>query len=103
MALGGGVAGFPSLFVFAAVTAGLVAWDVGTFGLGVTAELGHIPETRRLELYHGVVAVGIGLLGIAGLTALDLARRSVGAAIGSPTTMGLAVLGVVLVAVGLRG
>ena len=103
MGLGGALVGFPSLFVFGAVTGGLVAWDVGTFGLGVTAELGHIPETRRLELYHGVVAVGIGLVGIAGLTVLDLARRSVGSAVGSPTTMGVAVLGVVLVAVGLRG
>jgi hypothetical protein len=103
MGLGGALFGFPSLFVFGAVTAGLVTWDVGTFGLSVTAELGHIPETRRLELYHGVVAVGIGLVGIAGLTVVDLARRSVGSAIGSPTTMGLAVLGVVLVAVGLRG
>ncbi|MFC6757847.1 MULTISPECIES: DUF7519 family protein [Haloarcula] len=103
MGLGGGIYGFPPLFVFAAVTGGLVAWDVGTFGLGITAELGHIPETRRLELYHGVVAVGIGLVAVAGLTVLDLARRSVGSGIGSPTTMGLAVLGVVLVAVGLRG
>ncbi len=103
MGLGGAVYGFPSLFVFAAVTGALVAWDVGTFGLGVTAELGHIPQTRRLELYHGVVAVGIGLVAVAGLTVLDLARRSVGSGIGSPTTMGLAVLGVVLVAVGLRG
>ena len=103
MGLGGALVGFPSLFVFGAVTGALVAWDVGTFGLGVTAELGHIPETRRLELYHGVVAVGIGLLAVAGLTVLDLARRSVGSAVGSPTTMGVAVLGVVLVAVGLRG
>ncbi|MBX0285102.1 glycosyl transferase [Halomicroarcula sp. F28] len=103
MGLGGAMYGFPSLFVFAAVTGALVTWDVGTFGLSVTAELGHIPETRRLELYHGVVAVGIGLVAVAGLTVIDLARRSVGSGIGSPTTMGLAVLGVVLVAVGLRG
>ncbi|WP_262178000.1 glycosyl transferase [Haloarcula laminariae] len=103
MGLGGALYGFPSLFVFAAVAGGLVVWDVGTFGLGVTAELGHLPETRRLELYHGVVAVGVGLVGIAGLTVLDLARRSVGSAVGSPTTMGIAVLGVVLVAIGLRG
>ncbi|MDS0258956.1 glycosyl transferase [Haloarcula sp. S1CR25-12] len=101
--LGAALVGFPSLFVFGAVAGGLVVWDVGTFGLGVTAELGHIPETRRLELYHGVIAVGIALLGIAALSALDIARRSVGPAVGTPATMGVAVLGVVLVALALRG
>jgi hypothetical protein len=101
--LGAALVGFPSLFVFGAVTGGLVVWDVGTFGLGVTAELGHIPATRRLELYHGVVAVGVGVLGVAALTLLDVARRSLGSAVGTPATMGMAVLGVVLVALALRG
>ncbi|MDS0283208.1 glycosyl transferase [Haloarcula onubensis] len=103
MGLGGALYGFPSLYVFAAVTGGLVAWDVGTFGLGVTAELGHIPRTRRLELYHGLVAVGIGLLAVAGLTVVDLSRRSVGVAVGTPVATAIAVLGVLLVAVALRG
>lgn len=103
MGLGGGLYGFPSLFVFAAVTGGLVVWDVGTFGLSVTAELGHIPATRRLELFHGVVAVGLGLAGIAVMTLLDVVRRSVGAGIGTPVTLGVAVLGVVLVTLALRG
>ena len=101
--LGGGLAGFPSLFVFGAVAGGLVVWDVGSFGLGVTAELGHIPQTRRLELYHGVIAVGIGAVATVGLTLLDIVRRPVGTAIGTPATMGLAVLGVLLVAILLRG
>jgi len=101
--VGGALTDFPALFVFGAVAGGLVAWDVGTFGLGVTAELGHLPETRRLELYHAVFAVGIGLVGVAALTLLDLARRSVAAGIGTPVAMGVAVVGVVLLLVPLRG
>lgn len=101
--IGGALLGFPSLFVFGAVAGGLVAWDVGTFGLGVTAELGHLPETRRLELYHAVFAVGLALLGIALLTGLDLARRSVAAGVGAPVAMGVAVLGALLLLLPLRG
>lgn len=101
--LGGALAGYPSLFVFAAIAGGLVAWDVGTFGLGVTAELGHIPETRRLELYHGVFAVGVGLVGVAALTLLDAARQSVVGGLGSPAAMAIAVVGVVLLLLPLRG
>jgi len=101
--LGGALAGYSSLFVFATVAGGLVAWDVGTFGLGVTAELGHRPETRRLELYHGVFAVGVGLVGVAALTVLDAVRQTVAGGIGTPAAMGIAVVGVVLLLVPLRG
>jgi len=100
---GGALVGYPSVFVFAAVASGLIAWDVGTFGLGVTAELGHLPATRRLELYHGVFAVGVGLVGVTLLTIVDLARRSVAAGIGTPAAMGVAVLGAILLALPLRG
>lgn len=103
MGLGGAVAGYPSLFVFGAVAAGLVTWDVGTFGLGVTAELGHRPETRRLELYHGVFAVGVGFLGVALLTLLDATRQSVLGGVGTPAAMAIAVVGVVLLLLPLRG
>ncbi|MCJ0618896.1 glycosyl transferase [Haloarcula hispanica] len=92
-----------SLLVFAGVVGGLVVWDVGTFGLGLTAELGHRPETRRLELYHSVFAVGVGLLGIAAVGLVDTARHAVGAAIGSPETMALAAIGVLLLLAPLRG
>ncbi len=101
--IGAGVAGFRSVFVFAAVAGGLVVWDVGTFGLGLTAELGHIPSTRRLELYHGVVAVGVGILGVGLLSLLDFTRRSLAAGVGTPLAMGLAVLGVILLLLPLRG
>lgn len=101
--IGAAQTGLPSLLVFAGVAAGLVAWDVSTFGLGLTAELGHRPETRRLELYHGAFAVGVGLLGVAAVSALELARQSVGSAIGTPETMGIAAVGVLLLLAPLRG
>lgn len=101
--LGGALAGYPALFVFGTIAAALVVWDVGTFGLGVTAELGHMPETRRLELYHGVFAVGVGLLGVAVLTLLDATRQTVGGGLGTPVAMGIAVLGVVFLLLPLRG
>lgn len=101
--IGAGLAGFQSVFVFAAVAGGLVVWDVGSFGLGLTAELGHIPSTRRLELYHGVVAVGVGILGVGLLTLLDFTRRSLAAGVGTPLAMGLAVVGVILLLLPLRG
>ena len=103
MGLGAALSGFSSLFVFATIAGGLVAWDVGTFGLGVTAELGHIPETRRLELYHGVFAVGVGLVGVAALTLLDAARQSFVGGIGTPAAMAIAVVGVVMLLLPLRG
>lgn len=101
--VGAGLAGFRSVFVFAAVAGGLVVWDVGTYGLGLTAELGHIPSTRRLELYHGVVAVGVGVLGVGLLALVDFARRSLAAGVGTPIAMGVAVIGVILLLLPLRG
>ncbi|EMA13475.1 DUF7519 family protein [Haloarcula marismortui] len=101
--IGAAQADLPTLLVFAGVVSGLVAWDVGTFGLGLTAELGHRPETRRLELYHSVFAVGVGLLGIAAVGIVDAARYAVGSAIGSPETMALAAIGVLLLLAPLRG
>ena len=101
--LGAALSGYPSLFVFGAVAGGLVAWDVGTFGLGVTAELGHIPETRRLELYHGVFAAGVGLVGVAALAVIDAARQSFVGGLGTPAAMAIAVVGVVMLLLPLRG
>jgi hypothetical protein len=90
------------VLVFGATAGALVVWDVGTFGLGVTAELGHLPDTRRLELYHGVFAVGVGLAAVAVATAADAAIRPVGATVGTPAAMAVAAVGVLLVLVTLR-
>lgn len=103
VAIGSASSGLPAVVVFGAVAGGLVAWDMGTFGLGLTAELGHLPETRRLELYHGVFVVALGLIAVAGLTAVEAVRQVAGAGIGTPTAMALAALGVVLLVLPLRG
>jgi hypothetical protein len=92
----------PAVLVFAATAGALVVWDVSTFGLGVTAELGHLPATRRLELYHGVFAVGVGVATVALLTATDALVRPVGASVGTPAAMGVATLAVVVLLVSLR-
>jgi len=101
--IGAAQADLPALLVFAGVAGGLVAWDVGTYGLGLTAELGHRPETRRLELYHGVFAVGVGVVGVLLLSVVEIARQSAGPAVGSSGAMAVAVLGVLLLLAPLRG
>jgi hypothetical protein len=64
--VGGGAAGVQAPLVFAGTAAALLVWDVSAFGQGLTAELGRVPDTRRLELLHGilsgVVAVGAVLV-----------------------------------------
>jgi len=100
---GAGLADLPSVVVFASVAGALAVWDVGTYGLGVTAELGHLPGTRRLELYHGVFAVGVGCLAVAGATAVDAVRQSVAGGFGAPEAMALAAVGVVFLLLPLRG
>jgi hypothetical protein len=92
----------PAVLVFGAIAGALVVWDVGTFGLGVTAELGHLPDTRRLELYHGVFAVGVGVVAVAVATAVDAAVRPVSASVGTPAAMAVAAVGVLVVLVTLR-
>lgn len=72
---GAGTAGLPTLLVVATAACSLLVWDVSTFGLGLTAELGHRPETRRLELFHGVLAVGVGGAAVLVLSGVDLLRR----------------------------
>jgi len=103
LAVGAAAADLPHALVFAAVAAAMVAWDAGTFGLGLTAELGHRPGTRRLELYHGVLAVAVGAVAVAVVTALDAARSAAGSGLGTPQTVALATLGVVILLVLVRG
>lgn len=100
---GAGSAGLPGPVVFACAAGALVVWDVSSFGLGVTAELGHIPETRRLELSHGVLGVGLGVVAVLAATGLDALRTAVGSADGVTAAAVAAVVGVLFLLASLRG
>ncbi|WP_459191410.1 DUF7519 family protein [Halosimplex sp. J119] len=102
-AVGAGSTGLPAPLVFACVAGALVVWDAGSFGLGLTAELGHRPETRRLELYHGVFAVGIGAVAVVGATGLYALRTSALGPAGNTVAMTAAVVGALVLAALLRG
>lgn len=92
----------PPWLVFACVAAAVVVWDVSIYGLGLTAELGHLPETRRLELFHGVVVVGVGLVAVLALSGLAVLRGLLGVPGGAAAAF-VAGLGALLLLVPLRG
>lgn len=100
--MGVALGNLPAPLVFACVAGAMVVWDCGTFGLGLTIELGHRPETRRLELYHGVLSVGVGAAVVVVASGLEALRASAGSAIGAWPAVGLAVLGAVLLVVAVR-
>lgn len=100
--IGVALGNMPGVLVFACVAGAMVVWDCSTFGLGLTVELGHRPETRRLELYHGVLSVGVGVATVAVATALEWLRGHVGDEIGAWPAVALAVLGAVLIAVAIH-
>lgn len=91
--IGAALSGVPAPLTFACIAGAIVVWDVSTFGTALTVELGHIPDTRRLELYHAVISVGVGVGAVVTLSVVDGVRRVVG----RPATLAavLAVVGVV--------
>lgn len=101
-AIGAGLGAVPTPLVLALVAGAIVVWDLCTFGLGLTVELGHRPETRRLELYHGILSLGVGLVAVLGLTGLDAVRQSFGSQIGAWPAVGIAVAGAILLALASR-
>jgi hypothetical protein len=98
-----GFGGAPAPIVFACAAASVVVWDVSAYGLGITGELGHLPETRRLELFHGVIVVGIGLVTVLALTVVDLLRTTLFAGVGGTTALVVAGVGILLLLLPLRG
>ncbi|NIC00513.1 hypothetical protein [Halobacterium sp. R2-5] len=52
----------PREFVFALVAAGMVAWDVGEYGVGLAAELDRRAPTVRAEVVHVGAAVAVGVV-----------------------------------------
>lgn len=104
VALGGGVVGAPPPVVFVGAVGALVTWDVTEFGLGLTQEVGHVPETRHVELLHGVVSVGVAVVGVVVAWSLYVLVRFLGPATGAiaPVTI-LAVLGTITLLAAVRG
>lgn len=100
--VGVALANLPGPLVFACVAGAMVVWDCATFGLGLTVELGHRPETRRLELSHGVISIGVGAAVVLALTAIDWLHGRAGDAVSAWPAVALAVLGAVLLAVAIH-
>lgn len=101
--IGASTASVPAPLVFACAAGALLVWDASSFGLGVTAELGHLPETRRLELFHGVLSVALGVVAVLALTGVDYLRVLLGSAVGAMPAAILAVVGVLAVLTPFRG
>ena len=101
--IGTALAGLPGPVVLVTAAVAMVVWDVSAFGLGVTAELGHMPETRRLELFHALIVLGVGVAAVVGLSLLDLLRTTVAGRRPMLLAAALAVLGVLVLLVPLRG
>lgn len=91
----------PSWLVFAGVALSLSVWDLAEFARGLTEELGHRPDTRRVEAVHGVAAGGLALVGLGLATGLDALVR-VAKPSGTGLAMALAALGLVLLLSALR-
>ncbi|SER28425.1 hypothetical protein [Natrinema salaciae] len=89
--------------VFGCIAAAILVWDSATFGLGVTAELGHLPETRRLELFHGAVAVGIAVAAVVVAVGLELLRAGLFASAGAAGAAVVLVFGALVLVLPLRG
>lgn len=101
--VGTGIVGLPGPVVLTTAAVAMLVWDVSAYGLGVTAELGHIPETRRLELFHALVGLAVGVVVVLLLSVLDLVRTTVGGGTTAIFVAGVAVLGVLAMLLGLRG
>ena len=43
----------------------LIAWDVARYGIVLSTQLGHKPDTTRVELVHAAYSVGVGIAGVA--------------------------------------
>lgn len=103
-ATGSGLAGAPAPVVYAGVAGALFTWDVSEFGLGLTQEVGHVPETGRLEVVHGVAGAGVGLAGLAMALGATALLEAVHPGSGAPVAaVVLAFLGTLAVLGGLRG
>lgn len=100
--VGTALSGVPVPIVFATALGTVVVWDLAGFGLGLTAEVGHRPDTRRLELVHAVAVVGLASVGFVLAMGVETLRSTVGSAVGSQVAMVCAFVGAVLLVFRIR-
>lgn len=92
------------LVVLGLVVAGVVAWDLGEFGVGVGEEVGRRVDTTRIETVHAAGSVGVGavaLLVAGGAWGLVQVLNSSGRI--ALIALGAAVFGAFLLVAALRG
>lgn len=98
-----GAAATSDVLAFACVAVALLVWDTSTYGLGITAELGLRPDTRRLELVHGVVSLAVALGAVGFVSGLDALRTGAFSGIGGAFPVVVACLGLLFLVLPLRG
>jgi len=91
------------ILAFGAAASAIVVWTLSTYGLSLTAELGHLPKTSRLELVAGVSTVAIAALVVVGVLALDLLRAAAFSSVTNVTALLLVAIGIFLLAIPIRG
>ncbi|UPV73664.1 hypothetical protein M0R89_14090 [Halorussus limi] len=94
----------PTWLVLAALVAALAVWDAGEFAATLGSEVGRRAATRRVELLHGLGALGVGVCGAlaAGALSWGLPAGRSGELDGLSVALLAAVAGVVLLVTALR-
>lgn len=85
-----------------AIVAAVFLWDTGSFGLGLTVELGHRPDTRALELLHGAVALSAAIAILLVVGGFEFLRSTVVGELGGTVSLSLLVLAALVLVVALR-
>jgi hypothetical protein len=94
--------GVPAPIVFACVAGAMVLWDVSAFGVGLTRELGHVPDVRRVSLLHATVSVVVAVVAVGFTTGLSYVQGLVAPSDPVLPVAVLAVAGVLVLLVPLR-
>ncbi|WP_435361642.1 DUF7519 family protein [Haloarchaeobius sp. DFWS5] len=102
-ALFAGASGSGTGFVLVPVAAGIVVWDVVSYGATMREELGAGPSTTRPELVHAVASLFVGVGAVVALTVVAGIRVPTAGPTATIVAVLAAVTGVVFITSVLRG
>ncbi len=97
-----GLSRFGPLLAFSAIASALLVWVLSTYGLELTAELGHLPDTGRLELVAAIVTAAVGAVAVLALLGVDFVRTTAAASVTNTVALLLVAIGVLLLSIPLR-